>query len=153
MIFKDFEEMQDITVTSLSIIKGLKGDVRHAMKKSDSSFTGFGEAYFSTIKNGEIKGWKRHNQATLNLVLAFGEVVLFAYDDRPTSKSYGFLAKIVISLGNYKRLTIGPGLWVAFSGSEELSAILNICDLEHDPSEADNREIGDELLPDLRRFI
>lgn len=153
MIFKTFEEMQDITVTSLSIINGLKGDVRHAMKRSDSGFVGFGEAYFSTIKSGEIKGWKRHNRATLNLVLAFGEVTLFAYDDRVSSKTYGFLSRIVISLENYKRLTIGPGLWVAFYGSEELNAILNICDLEHDPLEADNREIGDELLPDLRRFI
>ncbi|TGK51915.1 dTDP-4-dehydrorhamnose 3,5-epimerase [Leptospira kanakyensis] len=153
MILKAFDEIQDITVTSLSIIKGLKGDVRHAMKRSDPNFISFGEAYFSTIKRGEIKGWKKHNRATLNLTLAFGEVIFFAYDDRRSSRTYGSLSKIVISLENYKRLTIGPGIWVAFYGSEELNAILNICDLEHDPSEAENREMGDELLPDLRRFI
>ena len=34
------------------------GDVWHAIKSSDSEYAGFGEAYFSFIEKGKIKGWK-----------------------------------------------------------------------------------------------
>ena len=43
---------------------------------------------------------------------------------------------VTLSHSNYKRLTIPPGLWVAFEGiGMNLNLLLNIADLEHDPQE------------------
>lgn len=149
MIQKNFNEIYGIQVTPLKIINGPKGDVRHALKASDSNFLGFGEAYFSTMHQGEIKGWKRHNRATLNLILSYGRVRFIAFDDRDGSSSHGSFAEIVLSFDNYMRLTIGPGIWLAFQGLSEENAILNICNLQHDPTEADSRDLNDPLMPKL----
>ena len=48
--------MDGVIVTSLRQIHNLQGDVFHAMKRNDDGFNGFGEAYFSTINQGDIKG-------------------------------------------------------------------------------------------------
>ena len=50
--------MDGIILTPLKQIRTSKGSVLHAMKKGDEGYAGFGEAYFSTINKGDIKGWK-----------------------------------------------------------------------------------------------
>ena len=57
-----------VILTPLKKITHPRGDILHAMKENDSGYAGFGEAYFSTIKHGEIKGWNRHKQMTLKWV-------------------------------------------------------------------------------------
>ena len=49
--------MDGVILTKLKQVNHPKGDIFQGMKKSDIGFDGFGEAYFSTIKGGEIKGW------------------------------------------------------------------------------------------------
>ena len=51
--------IEGVKVADLKIIHNQKGDIFHALKKSDKSFVTFGEAYFSNINRGEIKGWKK----------------------------------------------------------------------------------------------
>ena len=46
----------DILVTPLRKIETAGGDVLHALKQSDVGFVAFGEAYFSWIAFGAIKG-------------------------------------------------------------------------------------------------
>ena len=41
--------VEGVLLTPLKRIHHPKGDVFHGMKKSDAGFSGFGEAYFSTI--------------------------------------------------------------------------------------------------------
>ena len=48
--------MDGIILTPLNQIHHPKGDIYHAMKKSDDGFDGFGEAYFSTVHKNDIKG-------------------------------------------------------------------------------------------------
>ena len=48
-------EINEIKTTLFSIIETEGGEVLHAMKKSDQGFSGFGEAYFSSINPGAIK--------------------------------------------------------------------------------------------------
>ena len=103
------------------------------MKKSDIGFSGFGEAYFSTIKKNEIKGWKKHTKMTLNLIVPIGEIEFVIYDENKKT-----FFNIKLSPNNYQRLTIQPGLWVAFRGIETYNMLLNIADIEHDPLEAIN---------------
>lgn len=123
--------MDGVILTPLKRIHHPKGDVLHAMKKSDCGFDGFGEAYFSTIYQGEIKGWKKHTYMTLNLVVPVGEVEFVIYDETD------FLS-VTLSSNNYQRLTVQSGLWVAFRGIGESNMLLNIASLEHDPQEAIN---------------
>ncbi len=66
--------MDGVILTPLKKITHLKGDILHAMKKSEKEFSGFGEAYFSSVYKGKIKGWKKHNKMTLNIIVVKGEI-------------------------------------------------------------------------------
>lgn len=142
-----------VSLTRLAIISGQEGDVYHALKKSAPGFNGFGEAYFSIVAYDIIKGWKRHQQMTLNLVVPVGKIQFFAYDNREDSASIGTSASIILGIENYQRLTIPPGIWMAFRGlSKNLNMLLNIADIEHNKNEEDS--IDPELadFPSLPRY-
>lgn len=128
--------MDGVTLTALKKIHHPKGDIFHAMKKSDPGFSGFGEAYFSTVHSGDIKGWKKHTQMTLNLVVVSGEIEFVVHNGTDF-----FSARL--SHENYQRLTVEPGLWVAFRGIGESNMLLNLANLEHDPLEAVNIDINE----------
>jgi len=128
--------IKGIILTPLKKIHHPKGDILHGIKKSDQGFVGFGEAYFSTIKFGEIKGWNKHKRMTLNLVVPIGKVEIVVYDDRRSSQTKGNFFNIEISVDTYQRLTIPPGVWLAFKGNnKDRNMILNVSDMEHDPDE------------------
>ncbi|MBT4368917.1 MAG: dTDP-4-dehydrorhamnose 3,5-epimerase [Candidatus Marinimicrobia bacterium] len=129
--------MEGVILTPLKKIYHPKGDIYYGMKKTDAGFAGFGEAYFSTVKSGQIKGWNRHKRMTLNLIVPIGTVKFVVKSDR-NKKLNNNLLEVELSLNNYKRLTIPPGLWVGFQCTCEYdSLILNIADMEHDPNEID----------------
>lgn len=130
--------MDGIILTPLKQIHNPKGDVFHAMKKSDTGFDGFGEAYFSTINQGNIKGWKKHTQMTLNLVVPMGCIKFVVYNDK-TKRFFN----VKLSQNNYQRLTVNPGLWMAFKGIDETSILLNLASIEHDPDEAINIDLAE----------
>ncbi|MBF0419917.1 MAG: dTDP-4-dehydrorhamnose 3,5-epimerase [Magnetococcales bacterium] len=141
--------IEGLILTPLRVIEHPKGDVYHALKSSAPGYQGFGEAYFSTVIKGLIKGWKRHNRLTLNLVVPVGAIHFVVHDDRVDSPSQGQFLDIVIGRKiNYSRLTIPEGLWVAFKGLDDFNLLLNIIADEHDPHEADNVDFGDILYSD-----
>jgi len=123
--------MDGVTLTSLRKIEHSKGDVFHAMKASDKGFSGFGEAYFSTVNKSDVKGWKKHTKMTLNLVVVTGEVEFVVHN------GIDFF-NVKLSKGNYQRLTVEPGLWVAFRGLSNENILLNLASIEHDPNESEN---------------
>jgi dTDP-4-dehydrorhamnose 3,5-epimerase len=123
----------EILLTPLRRIEGPSGGVLHALKASAPGFAGFAEAYFSEIHQGAIKGWRRHNRVTLNLIVPRGGVLFVLHDDRA-----GGFADHHIGESNYSRLTIPPGFWGACRGeSPGTSLILDIIDEEHDPAESE----------------
>jgi len=128
--------MDGVILTPLKQIHNPKGDVFHAMKKSDAGFDNFGEAYFSTIHKGDSKGWKKHTQMTLNLIVPIGEIEFIIHDEQ---KREFFTVKL--SQNNYQRLTVKPNLWMAFKGLGDYNLLLNLASIEHDPSEAINVDI------------
>jgi dTDP-4-dehydrorhamnose 3,5-epimerase len=136
------ELISGVTLTPLKQIKHEKGDIFHAMKSSENSFHSFGEAYFSFVKEGVVKGWKKHNQMLLNIIVPIGEIKFVIHDNRPDSSTSGRFNEIMLGPDKmYARLTIEPGLWVAFQGVKANNCLLNIASLEHDPKEADNIDI------------
>ena len=128
--------MDGVVLTPLKQIYSPKGDIFHAMKKSDNGFDGFGEAYFTTVNRDDIKGWKKHTKMTLNLVVVAGEVEFIVYDE--FSKLF---VTVKLSKNNYQRLTIKPNLWMAFRGFDDYNMLLNLANIEHDLKEADNLEL------------
>ena len=128
--------MDGVTLTPLNQIHHPKGDIYHAMKKSDDGFDGFGEAYFSTVHKNDIKGWKKHRDMTLNLLVPIGEIEFVVY-----SEDLKEFFSVKISQNNYQRLTIKPNLWLAFKGIDENNMLLNLTSIEHDPNESENIEL------------
>lgn len=138
----------NILLTPLRRISVPRGDVFHAIKASAPGFAGFGEAYFSTVETGAVKGWKRHNEMTMNLVVPAGAVEFVLYDgDADTGE--GTFRSVTLSPDSderYQRLTVPPGLWMAFAGrGEGLNLVLNFASIEHRPDEADGRPL--DALP------
>lgn len=131
-----------VLLTPLKQITHPKGDVFHAMKCVDPGYISFGEAYFSSIYCGLIKAWKRHSKMTLNLVCIVGEIHFVLYDDRKDSLTYGHFMEATLSPESpelYRRITIPPGIWMAFVGiAEGKSILLNVADIPHDPYEQEN---------------
>jgi len=125
--------MDGVILTPLKQIYHPKGDIYHAMKKSDLGFDTFGEAYFSTIHQNDIKGWKKHTQMTLNIIVPIGEIEFVIFDEQKN-----IFTNVKLSQSNYQRLTVKPNLWMAFRGIRELNILLNLASLEHDPEEAIN---------------
>lgn len=136
-----------IILTPLKQINHPKGDIYHAMKREDPGFIGFGEAYFSTILQGMVKGWKCHSQMTLNLVCIMGKIHFVFYDGRECSSTFGQFMEVTLSPETpelYRRLTIPAGVWMAFIGiGENKSILLNLADITHDPTEQINVPIAE----------
>ena len=131
-----------VFITPQTRIEHPKGNIMHAMKCSGVGYAGFGEAYFSSVLSGAVKGWKRHKRMLLNLVVPLGEVKFVIYDDRENSRTNGCFMEVNLSNNNYARLTVPPMVWMAFKGmGEELNLLLNIASVEHDPNEADHVEL------------
>lgn len=142
-----------VMLTPLKVVANPKGDIYHAIKASAPGYQGFGEAYFSTVSQGVTKGWKRHNRLALNLVVPVGEIEFALHDDRIKSSTQNqyFVVKLGIDM-NYQRLTVPPGIWVAFRGEHEFNLLMNIIAEEHDFSEADNIPLDDISYPLVKRL-
>ena len=129
--------------TSLKHIRVPGGDVLHALKITDEGFDGFGEAYFSMVEFGAIKGWKYHKRMTMNLIVPLGSVK-FVFDEKcPANCAF---SETIIGLNNYSRITVPPKVWFAFQGQESpFSIVLNIANIVHDWEESERLSI--EELP------
>jgi len=140
-----------ILLTDLKIIPAENGRVMHGLKATESSYQGFGEAYFSSILKGKVKGWKQHVKMTLNLVVPVGIIRFVIYDDRPGSKTYKIFNEFILGPEQkYSRLTISPGLWMAFQGIEDkLNLLLNIANISHDPAEVLQLPLANDQIPNF----
>ena len=126
-----------VSITPIKKIHHEKGDIYHALKSTEDSFTEFGEAYFTTVHKGDIKGWKKHAKMVMNLIVPVGDVGFYFYDQTSSKGKF-----VKVGSNNYVRVTVQPGIWVAFEGlTEELNLILNISSIVHDPNEAINAEL------------
>ena len=68
---------------------------------------------------------------TLNLIVVIGEIRFVIYDGRT-------FFSVTLSINNYQRLSVSPGLWVAFKGLSANNMLLNLASIEHMPSESNN---------------
>jgi dTDP-4-dehydrorhamnose 3,5-epimerase len=119
-------------LTPLRRIEHEKGDLYHGMKAGDPGFAGFGEAYFTTVLIGQIKGWKKHHEMVLNLVVPVGEICFYVHDE-----SIGKTTAYKLGPENYARLTVPAGYWVAFEGRGiGVNLACNLASIVHRADEA-----------------
>ena len=134
--------IKGVFITKNRIIDNPLGNIFHIIKSSSIGYCGFGEVYVSSIKKNKIKGWKRHNEFTINITVIEGKVKFAIYDDRENSKTFGEINTFIIGPNlEFSRLTIANGLWVAFMGYEEKNLIINVIPKEHDANESDTQPI------------
>ena len=128
--------VNEIIVSPLKEISVRGGNVLHGLCKNDQGFMGFGEAYFSLIEYGAVKGWKRHLEMTMNLIVPHGDVEFFFYDDGNQRRSEN------LNLKNYVRLTVPPKIWFAFRGlADPVSVVVNISNFPHSTSEVERKDL------------
>ena len=49
----------------------------------------------------------------------------------------------ILGPDNYCRLTVKPGIWIAFMGISERNLLTNIANLEHDPNEVNTQNLDE----------
>lgn len=129
--------LEGVMITPLKKIYNPKGDVYHALKSTDSSFFEFGEAYFTEVNKDDVKGWKLHKKMTMNLIVPVGIVGFYFHNENVNKNAF-----IAAGRHNYVRITVQPGIWMAFKGmADELNLVLNVANVSHDPSESINASI------------
>ena len=80
---------------------------------------------------------------TINLIVPVGEDTFIIYQDDIKDSFRKQFCRVDLSLNEYNRLTISPGLWFAFKGiGRDSNLVLNIADIEHDPSEMGRLELN-----------
>ena len=112
-----------------------------ALTADEPDFKGLGEAYFSRVNAGSVRGWKRHNEMTVNVVVPDGHVRFVVADDSGDAATFSHF-----DLGpefTHGRLTIEPGTWFGFMGGAEGGLVLNLSNIVHRPDEADGRELDE----------
>jgi dTDP-4-dehydrorhamnose 3,5-epimerase len=141
--------MLGVLFTPLQRIPTPKGDVWHGLRASDGGFAGFGEAYFTEVLPNAIKGWKRHRVMTMNLVVVAGTVRFIIHDGSGSDECRRAFLLSAENAGPYGRLTVPPGLWMAFEGvGIRQNLLMNLASHQHDKTEADACELevfGDVL--------
>ncbi len=137
------EFIEGVQLTPLKHITGAAGDIFHIMRNDTDGFKEFGEVYISTVKPGNIKGWKRHTKMTLNISVPVGAIRFILYNEATKQ-----IQDCVLSSANYQRLTVSPGIWMAFRGEgTEESFLVNFADIPHDPAEAEALDLNNSLIP------
>lgn len=136
-------DSEKIIFEKLKIINVNGGDVLRGLKSNEMAYNGFGELYFSEVKFGEIKAWKKHKKMVMNLIVPSGEVKFVFFDDRKKSIITNRFQEIVISKNNYKRITVPPNIWFGFKGiGKENNLVVNLSNIEHSDEEVERKEIN-----------
>lgn len=123
--------------TELRRIETSGGEVMKALHADEPGFLGLGEAYFSRVDPGCIRGWKRHNEMTVNVVVPVGHVRFVVRDGD------AFTAYDLGPNHDYGRLTIEPGTWFGFMGGVTGGLVLNLSNIVHRPDEADGKDLDE----------
>lgn len=137
-----------VIVTPLRQIVDERGKVMHMLRADAPHFAGFGEAYFSTVHPGAIKGWHLHQRMTLSYSVPHGHIKFVLFDDRPSSPTRGEVQEIFLGTDNYCLVTVPPMIWNGFKGiGSETAIVANCADIWHDPSEIERKDPYDPSIP------
>ncbi len=140
--------IEGVLIEPLKVFSDEKGDVQHMLRCDAPFFTKFGEVYFSSVRPGHVKGWKKHIRQTQHFAVPEGNVKFVLYDDRKNSSTSGQVQEVELGDSNYKLLRLPPQIWYAFKAIKNRPAKLANCtDIPHDPNEFTRLDISDKTIP------
>lgn len=141
--------IEGVVLQPLRVFEDERGAVMHMLRVDSLLFKRFGEVYFSEVRSGSVKAWKRHTRMTQHFTVPVGRIRFVLYDDRPGSPTAGSLSEIELGRpDDYRLLVIPPGIWYGFTGlAAQPSLVANCADLPHDPSESENLDWSTPLIP------
>ena len=141
--------IEGVVLQPLRVFEDERGAVMHMLRVDSLLFKRFGEVYFSEVRSGSVKAWKRHTRMTQHFTVPVGRIRFVLYDDRPGSPTAGSLSEIELGRpDDYRLLVIPPGIWYGFTGlAAQPSLVANCADLPHDPSESENLVWSTPLIP------
>ena len=126
--------MIDYRINKLKKFDDERGYVLHGMKFNDKESFGIKEVYFSTVNYGFYKGWKKHQNMVLNLIVIEGKVLFYLADNE-----FKEFKEIIICKNDLKRITIMPKQWLSFTSLVKPdSKIMNIANLTNKEDITDN---------------
>eukprot|EP01133_Synstelium_polycarpum_P004768 gene4768-5555_t len=118
------DQINEYTQKAKEQIADERGAVFHYLRADDPAFKGFGEAYYSKVNPGIVKGWKYHREISQEFCVPFGRIDLVVYDGREDSTTFGQIDKITLDDdANYFRLSLPPGLWYSFKATSKTYAL------------------------------
>lgn len=117
-----------VMVVPLKVMSDERGSVMHVLRSDAPHFKQFGEAYFSIVNPGVIKGWKLHKQSTSNMAVSAGRVRFLLLDAREKSPTRWQFQEVRLGPGEeYCLLVIPPGVAYAWQNSEDAPATILNC--------------------------
>jgi dTDP-4-dehydrorhamnose 3,5-epimerase len=140
--------LDGVTISPLKRIGDERGAVMHMLRADSPLFKQFGEVYFSMVRPGAIKAWKRHRLMAQNLAVPVGRIKLVLFDDRPASSTRMGVLEVISGPDNYGLIHIPPLVWYGFQGlSPHDSLIANCATLPHDPAESEQIAVAASAVP------
>ncbi|MBI1861411.1 MAG: dTDP-4-dehydrorhamnose 3,5-epimerase family protein [Deltaproteobacteria bacterium] len=137
-----------LTVQPLRTIRDDRGSVLHMLRADSPLFSQFGEAYFSTVREGVVKAWKRHLRMTQHFAIPVGTIRFVFHDDRPHSPTVGKTEEWESGENRYELIRIPPMIWYGFQGiGSGVNLIANITDIPFEEGEVERRPIDHPEIP------
>lgn len=140
--------IQGILVLPLKQFRDERGAVYQMVKRTDAHFPGFGEIYFSTVRQGAVKAWKNHSRVTVSYACVSGSLRMVLYDARIDSPTRGAVMEARLGPDSYFLVVVPPGIWNGFQGLSDADAVLASCPTEPvDPAEFARLDPHSESIP------
>lgn len=138
-----------VEISPLKQIIDARGAVFHMLKaSSDKNLLEIGEVYFSYVKSGVVKAWKKHKIMRQQFAIPAGEIKLVIFDGREDSPTRGNVKEITTGIHKYALIKIPAGVWYGFKGvSTEDAMIVNCASHLHDPEEVERLPDNSSLIP------
>lgn len=113
-----------VRVKPLRVIPDERGRLFEMLRRDESLFTAFGQAYCTTVNVGVVKGWHYHKKQVDNFVCVGGMIKLVAYDARPRSSTKGQINEFFLGVHQPLLVQIPPGVYHGFKGISHPEAIV-----------------------------
>ncbi|SMF75444.1 dTDP-4-dehydrorhamnose 3,5-epimerase family protein [Pseudobacteriovorax antillogorgiicola] len=141
--------IEGVKIVDKRVIRDERGAVLHMLRRDSEDYhSDFGEIYFSKIRQGIVKGWKKHLINIQRLVVPVGEVKFVLFDTRKESKTFNEVLTICLSEDNYKMLVIPPNITYAFQGiSTGESLVANCSNKVFEQGESETIPVESNLIP------
>ena len=127
-----------VKVKNLKVLPDERGRVMEILRRDDSFFSCFGQAYLTTAYPGVVKGWHYHKKQADNMTVVKGMMKIVLYDNRNSSTTKGEINEFFAGEQNPILIQIPPLVYHGFKCiSPEEALVINIPDKPYNYKQPD----------------